>query len=67
VLLIAGDRDVLFPKESVEETAQLIPDCTLIWYRGLGHMRACSSSRLPHDIVAFAADVPALREDGSPS
>ena len=54
VLLVAGDRDVLFSKVFVEETAALIPDCTLVWYEGLGHMRACSSSRLPHDIVAFA-------------
>jgi pimeloyl-ACP methyl ester carboxylesterase len=54
VLLVAGDRDVVFPRAYVEETARLIPDCTLIWYHGLGHMRACSSSRLPHDIVAFA-------------
>lgn len=54
VLLVAGDRDVVFPKPLVEETARLIPDCRVIWYPGLGHMRACSSSRLPHDIVAFA-------------
>ncbi len=53
VLLLAGDRDDVFPKRFVEETAGLIPDCTLIWYQGLGHMRACSSGRVPHDIVAF--------------
>jgi pimeloyl-ACP methyl ester carboxylesterase len=54
VLLIAGDRDLAFPKEVIEETARLIPDCTLVWYEGLGHVRAVRSSRLPHDIVAFA-------------
>ncbi len=54
VLMVAGDRDVIFPKPFVAETAALIPDCTLVWYDGLGHMRASSSSRLPHDIVAFA-------------
>lgn len=54
VLLLAGDRDVIFPKPFVEETAALIPDCTVVWYEGLGHLRACSSRRLPHDIVAFA-------------
>lgn len=54
VLLIAGDRDLAFPKEVIEETARLIPDCTLVWYEGVGHVRAAMSSRLPHDIVAFA-------------
>lgn len=58
VLLVAGDRDVIFPKPLIEETVALIPDCTLVWYEGLGHMRACSSSRLPHDIVAFANGAP---------
>ena len=54
VLLIAGDRDLAFPKEVIEETARLVPDCTLVWYEGVGHVRAATSSRLPHDIVAFA-------------
>lgn len=53
VLLIAGDRDLAFPKEVIEETARLVPECTLVWYEGLGHVRAVRSSRLPHDIVAF--------------
>jgi pimeloyl-ACP methyl ester carboxylesterase len=54
VLVVAGDRDVVFPRQYVEETVRLIPDCTLVWYEGLGHLRACASGRLPHDIVAFA-------------
>jgi pimeloyl-ACP methyl ester carboxylesterase/SAM-dependent methyltransferase len=54
VLLIAADRDLAFSKEVVEETARLIPDCTVVWYQGVGHLRAATSSRLPHDIVAFA-------------
>jgi pimeloyl-ACP methyl ester carboxylesterase len=45
VLLVVGDLDVIFPREFVEETARLIPDCALIWYQGLGHLRACSSGR----------------------
>ncbi|MGB8022291.1 MAG: alpha/beta hydrolase [Candidatus Nanopelagicales bacterium] len=54
VLLVAGDHDLIFPKAFVAETARLIPACNLIWYEGMGHMRAAASRRLPHDIVAFA-------------
>lgn len=54
VLLAAGDRDLIFPRAYVEETARLIPGCTLVWYQGRGHFRAASSRRLPHDIVTFA-------------
>ena len=39
VLLICGDRDRFFPREVVEETVRLIPDCTLVLYEGQGHMR----------------------------
>ena len=46
VLLINGDRDRNYPKELVEETAQLIPDCTLVWYPGKGHDATCGSRRL---------------------
>lgn len=67
VLLVAGDQDVIFPREFVEETARLIPDCTLIWYQGLGHLRACSSGRLPHDIVDFAVSGSARPEGSSVS
>jgi pimeloyl-ACP methyl ester carboxylesterase len=52
VLLICGDRDRFFPRDVVEETASLIPGCTLVWYKG-GHMRAGSSKRLADDILAF--------------
>ena len=67
VLLVAGDLDVIFPREFVEETARLIPDCALIWYQGLGHLRACSSGRLPHDIVDFAVSGSARPESSSVS
>lgn len=54
VLLICGDRDQFFPEEVVEETARLIPDCTLIWYKGQGHVRAASNRRVARDVLAFA-------------
>lgn len=46
VLLVNGDRDRYSPKELVEQTAQLIPDCTLVWYPGKGHDDVCRNSRL---------------------
>ncbi len=52
VLLLCGDRDRAFPKDVVEETAGLIPDCTLIWYKG-GTVRAASNKRVPRDVLAF--------------
>ncbi len=52
VLLICGDRDRFIPKDAAEETARLIPGCTLIWHKG-GHLRAGSSSRVAQDVLAF--------------
>jgi pimeloyl-ACP methyl ester carboxylesterase len=53
VLLLCGGRDAFFPRTVAEETAQLIPDCTLIVYERWGHLRAGSSRRVPRDILAF--------------
>lgn len=52
-LLIAGDEDLFFSRDAVQETARLIPDCRLVRYPGLGHLRAVSSARVPRDVVAF--------------
>ena len=46
VLLINGDRDQHNPKDMVERTAQLIPDCTLVWYPRKGHDATCADPRL---------------------
>ena len=53
VLLICGDRDQFFPKGVVEETVDLIPDCTLVWYEGHGHIKAATSKRVADDVLAF--------------
>jgi len=45
VLLIGGDKDLDFPKAVIEETARLIPDCTLVWYPGQDHGQACRNPR----------------------
>lgn len=54
VLLICGDRDRFFPREIVEETAALLPDCTLVWKQGKGHVQTVTSTRIPRDVLAFA-------------
>lgn len=54
VLLICGGTDQFFPREVAQETAGLIPDCTLVWYEGKGHLRAASSGRIAQDVLAFA-------------
>lgn len=53
VLLLSGDRDRFFPIDVVQETVRLIPDCTLVLYKGKGHMRVAASGRVAHDVLAF--------------
>lgn len=52
-LLVCGDRDRFFPRAIVEETASLIPDCTVVWKKGKGHIATASSRRIPSDVLAF--------------
>lgn len=53
VLLVCGGSDQFFPRDVARETAELIPDCTLIWYEGKGHLRAAASGRIAQDVLAF--------------
>lgn len=53
VQLLAGDRDFYFPIPVIEETARLIPDCTLRVYPEKGHLGAIQSRRLAGDISDF--------------
>jgi pimeloyl-ACP methyl ester carboxylesterase len=53
VLLIGGDRDFYLPVPLIEETARLIPDCTLKIYKGKGHVGAIQSRQLAGDILNF--------------
>lgn len=53
VLLVCGDRDVYFSKAVYEETARLIPDCTLQMYAGKGHMRVVSDGRVAEEVLDF--------------
>ena len=59
VLLVCGDEDLDFPKEVYEETARLIPDCTLRMYEGAGHLRAIRDERFVQDVLAFVRQRPA--------
>jgi hypothetical protein len=55
VLLVAGTADRCFPRQLVRETAALVPDATLVWYGGQGHMRACVNRQVGEDILAFVS------------
>ena len=57
VLLIGGDRDMFFPADIIEETARLIPDCTLRLYAGPGH-DVFTDQRVPGDMLDVIASHP---------
>lgn len=52
VLMVCGDRDRWFATEAYQETAALIPHCTLRMYKGRDHMGAMFDKRLPRDVLA---------------
>lgn len=58
VLLINGDRDRYFPKDLIEQTARLIPECTVVWYHGKGHDDVCRSPRLGPVILDYLSQHP---------
>jgi pimeloyl-ACP methyl ester carboxylesterase len=53
VLLIGGSEDILLPRAIVEETARLIPDCTLRMYEGKGHGDTMFDPRFCADVLDF--------------
>lgn len=53
VLLLCGDNDQFFTPDIVSATAAGIPDCTVVWYEGMGHLRAAMSGRIPRDVLAW--------------
>lgn len=55
VLLIAGERDRFFPRTVIEETAALIPHCTLIVHRNQGHMEVANDSRTVREVLRYAS------------
>ena len=63
VLLVCGDRDEGFSKEVYEETARLIPDCTVRMYEGLGHMGMANDKRFAQDVINFVGQRPTVRPE----
>lgn len=55
VLLIGGDQGPFLSREILEETAHLIPDCTLQLHQGKTDMTAISTTQLPRDVLAWIA------------
>ncbi len=53
VLIVSGSRDRFFPPAIIEETAALIPDCTVVRYEGKGHLGTGTDKRVPRDVLAF--------------
>jgi pimeloyl-ACP methyl ester carboxylesterase len=66
VLLFGCDRDVEFPKEVYEETARLIPDCTLKLFEGKNPLQAGSDKRIPLDVLDFVRNHPAVQPERRP-
>ena len=66
VLLIGGDQGPFLSREILEETARLIPDCTLQLHEGKGDMGAVSSMQLPRDILAWLEERPRVRPHAEP-
>ena len=54
VLLIGCDQDLEITREIFEETAELIPDCTLLIYEGMNGFQAVNDKRLPMDVLHWA-------------
>jgi pimeloyl-ACP methyl ester carboxylesterase len=63
VLLVCGDEDRYISKELYEETARLIPDCTLRMYEGIGHVGAVRDERFPRDVLDFVRQRPAVQPE----
>ena len=54
VLIVSGSRDRFFPPATIDETAALIPDCTVVRYDGKGHLGTGTDKRVARDVLAFA-------------
>ena len=53
VLMLNGGEDHYFPRDLIEETERLIPDCTSQIYEGKSHVQATADERLAQDIREF--------------
>ena len=53
VLLVAGEKDLMFATEAVQQAAQLIPRCTLRLYPDSNHFGAITSPHFHADVQRF--------------
>ena len=67
VLLIGGDQGPFLSREILEETARLIPDCTLQLHEGKGDMGAVSTMQLPRDVLAWVEERSRVRPHAEPA
>ena len=54
-LLIHGERDLVYPRELAELTAESIPDARLVSYPGRGHAGTLRDRRFARNALAFLA------------
>jgi pimeloyl-ACP methyl ester carboxylesterase len=54
-LVLAGDRDRIFPFDDVLAAARLVPDCEVRRFPGRGHVGMASSPRVPGEVLTFVA------------
>ncbi len=66
VLLFGCDRDLEFSREVYEETARLIPDCTLKLFEGMNPFQAGSDRRIPSDVLEFVDNHPPVHPERPP-
>ena len=54
-LVLAGDRDRIFPFDDVLAAARLVPDSEVRRFPGRGHVAMASSPRVSGEVLSFAA------------
>lgn len=64
VLLVVAEEDRFFPAEIAAETERLIHGCTVVRYRGKGHLGAALSGRIASDVLAWFHGRPAAQATG---
>lgn len=56
ILLICGGKDYYFPRETALETAERIPQSTLILYENRGHAQVMTDKRLMPDMTTYLSE-----------
>lgn len=67
ILMVFGDADEFIPVESFDETAAVIPDCTVVRYPGQGHNASMMGDDFPRDVLAWVSRRDRTGRAGLPS